>query len=55
MPSTSSRQLELRARSLASIILQMNDHYEAAKASNTVPSKPRWKAYCQQQWDAKRS
>lgn len=46
-------KLSLQARSLESLILQMNDQYEAALAANAVPSRPRWMDYCQQQWDAR--
>lgn len=53
MATDLKEKLSLQARSLESLILQMNDQYEAALAADAVPSRPRWMDYCQQQWDAR--
>lgn len=53
MPIDLERKRSLQARSLQSLLLQMNDQYEAALASDSVPDKARWMDYCQEQWAAK--
>lgn len=48
VPADPSR--DLSKRSLGSLILEMHAQYRQALAEDAIPATPRWREYCQQQW-----
>lgn len=48
--TSANRNRELSSRSLGSLLLEMHAQYRHALEADAIPSTPRWREFCQQQW-----
>lgn len=46
---------ELASKSLGSLILEMHAQYRRALEADAIPATPRWREFCQQQWQQRQT